>query len=310
MKLAGLSIDVDSVASHLQGYGFETAPAAGAAYRVAVPRALELLERAGAGCTFFLIGDEARSHPETVREIVRRGHEVASHSMTHRLPFGPLDDDRLRLEVADSRKLLEELAGAPVRGFRAPSWDLSPRLLGAVAAAGYRYDASTYPSILLPLLRLAVARRSRSGSSRAGSPLWSGVLGPAGPHLRRAGGRTLVEVPMCTTPWTRLPYYHSMRLLLPGLLFGVIRAAAHLRRGAVTYQLHAVDFLGLSEDRLDPRIGRHPGMELALDRKLDLARRAISHLAARREVVSLERLVESRFGPPPGVAPSRAGGPP
>ena len=309
MTLAGLSIDVDSVASHLQGYGFEAAPADGVAYGVALPRALEMLEHAEARCTFFLIGDEARAHPETVREIVRRGHEVASHSMTHHLPFDRLDDERLRLEVAGSKELLEELAGAPVRGFRAPSWDLSPRLLDAVAAAGYRYDASTYPSVLLPLLRLAVASRSPSGTSRAGSPLWSGVLGPARPHLRRAGGRTVVEVPMCTTPWARLPYYHSMRLLLPGALFAVIRAAAHLRRGAVTYQLHAVDFLGLREDRLDPRIGRHPGMKLALDRKLDAARRAIAHLAARREVVPLARLVESRFGSAADLAEADAGGP-
>ncbi len=296
MRLAGLSIDVDSVASHLQGYGIEAAGDNGSAYRLAIPRALEILDRQGARATFFLIGEEARRHPEVVREIAERGHEVASHSMTHRLPFTDLGDERLRLEVASSKTLLEGLAGIPVVGFRAPSWDLSPRLLGAIAAAGYRYDASAYPSVLLPLLRLAVGRRSPTGKARTGSGLWSGVFGPTRPHPLRAGDRTLVEVPLCTAPWTRLPYYHSMRFLLPGAVFRAIRAATHLRRGPVTYQLHAVDFLGLEEDGLDPRLARHPGMGLALAAKLDAAGREISYLAARRRVVPLAEIAASRLG--------------
>ena len=307
MRLAGLSIDVDSVASHLQGYAIETSGADDSAYRLAIPRALEILDRLQARCTFFLIGDEARRHPEVVRELARRGHEVASHSMTHRLPFTDLDGDRLRQEVAGSKELLEELAGVPVQGFRAPSWDLSPRLLGAVGAAGYRYDASAFPSVLLPLLRLAVGRRSPTGRPRTGSGLWSGVLGPTRPHLRQAAGLTVVEVPMCTTPWTRLPYYHSMRLLLPSAVFGAIRAATHLRRGPITYQLHAVDLLGLEEDGLDRRIERHPGMRLALGQKLEAARRALSYLAARRRVVPLAEIAASRLDVLPSGAGAQAG---
>ena len=72
MKLAGLSVDVDSVASHLEGYGFERPPDDGMAYETALPRALDLFDELGARATFFLIAEEAEAHPETVREIVRR----------------------------------------------------------------------------------------------------------------------------------------------------------------------------------------------------------------------------------------------
>ena len=304
MKLAALSVDVDSVASHLEGYGFARPVDDGAAYRVAVPRALQLFGHAGVRATFFLIGEEAARHPEAVREIVRGGHEVASHSMTHRLPFSDLDDARTRLEVTDSRVLLGTLAGRPVAGFRAPSWDVSPALFAAVHDAGYRYDASSYPSILLPLLRRAIARRSAQGRVRTGSSLWTGVFGPTLPHRRAAGGaRTLIEVPVCTAPWTRLPYYHTMRFVLPPLAFQGLRALAHTRRSPITYQFHAVDFLGVERDALDPRIARHPGMQLGVDVKLDLAAEAVTALARARRVVPVDEMVGALFGPIPNAAP-------
>jgi peptidoglycan/xylan/chitin deacetylase (PgdA/CDA1 family) len=303
MTLAGLSIDVDSVASHLEGYGFEPGAgdgsddaSSGAAYRLAIPRALELFESLGARATFFLIGREAREHPEVVRDITRRGHEVASHSMTHRLPFGNLDDEALRVELEESRKLLEDLALSPVVGFRAPSWDLSERLVEGIARAGYRYDASTYPSILLPLLRRAIARRSRSGRSCAQTRSVSRTFGPATLHTIAAGARPLVEVPMCTAPGLRLPYYQTMRFLMPGWTFAALRLLVHTRRSALTFSFHAVDFLGIDEDRLDSRIARHPGMTLSLRTKLVAAQRSVAELAPRR-VLPLAELVEQHFGP-------------
>lgn len=296
MRRAGLSIDVDSVSSHLEGYGIESAGDDGSAYRLAVPRALEILERCGARATFFLIAREAERHPESVVEIVRRGHEVASHSMTHRLPFADLDDTALDVELAGSKRVLEELAGQSVAGFRAPSWDLSDRLLSAVVAAGYRYDASTYPSILLPLLRRAVARRSAQGASRTVSGAWAGAFGRTGVHRRRSEDGQLTEVPMCTAPFLRLPYYQTMRFVLPRPFFVLLRAVAHARRGAISYQFHAVDFLGLEEDRLDPAIGRHPGMGLSLAAKLGLASEAVSALGRGRWVVPLVEVVEDRLG--------------
>jgi peptidoglycan/xylan/chitin deacetylase (PgdA/CDA1 family) len=187
MILSGLSVDVDSVASHLEGYGFEREADDGAAYRIAIPRALDIFESFHARATFFLIGEEAAAHPECVRDIVRRGHEVASHSMTHELPFANLSAARAEREIGDSRRMLTALADTEVVGFRAPSWDADPALLTRLAAAGYRYDASAYPSILLPLLRRAIAARADTGDVRTGSALWNAIAWTA------------------ATPSTRLP---------------------------------------------------------------------------------------------------------
>ena len=298
MKLAGLSVDVDSVASHLEGYGFERPPDDGSAYQTAVPRALDLFDILGARATFFLIAAEAEAHTETVREIIQRGHEVASHSMTHRLPFADLSEERSRSEIVESKALLERISGDHVEGFRAPSWDTDPDLIARLVRAGYRYDASAYPSILLPLLRRSIAARSTGGSVRTRSGLWDGVFGPTEPHRIAAGDETIYEIPVATTPFTRLPYYHTLRYVLPKPVFQLIGAAARSRRGPMTYQFHAVDFLDAEKDQLDPRIARHPGMKVDLHTKLALAEQSLRELSRSRRVVPLRDIVDSLDGVP------------
>ena len=293
-RLAGLSIDVDSVSSHLGGYGYERPDDDGAAYTRAVPRALDLFDSRGARCTFFVIVEEAVRFPEVVREIVDRGHEVASHSMTHQLPFANLSEKRLHREVVESKEVLESIAGVEVQGFRAPSWDASPDLVLGLIDAGYTYDASSYPSILLPLLRRAVAKRSRTGRQNARSDIWAGTFGPTRPYRREMSNGSLWEIPVCTTPVTRLPYYHTLRMLLPGPVFGLIGAAARSRRGPISYQFHAVDFLGLLEDELDPRMERHPGMNATLEWKLAEAAKAVDELTGNRDVVTLLEVAAGR----------------
>ena len=292
MSVAGLSVDVDSVASHLEGYGFVRPEDDGTAYRVAIPRILELFERRGVRGTFFLIAAEAEAHRDVVREIVARGHEVASHSMTHSLPFFGLGPEALRREVVDSKETLQSVSGTRVSGFRAPSWDLPQELLQHLVDAGYRYDASEYPSILLPLLRRSIARRSASGRTNTGSSAWKGVFGPTRPYYLSAGSRGVWEIPICTAPWTRVPYYHTLRFVLPKPVFRGLGAVARRRRGPISYQFHAVDFLSVEADHLDPRINRHPGMDRTLDTKLDLASAAIDELSRERAVIPLTEIVD------------------
>ena len=300
-RIAGLSVDVDSVASHLEGYGFDRPEDDGAALQIAVPRAMDLFESLDARATFFLIAGEAERQPDVVANIAERGHEVASHSMTHDLPFANLDDERARVEIEESKTLLERLAGEEIVGFRAPSWDADPDLRTRLVRAGYHYDASAYPSLLLPLLRREIASRSSAGSVRTSSGLWDGVFGPTGIHQLETAAGPIWEIPICTTPWARLPYYHTLRYVLPGPVFRSIGAWARTRRGPVTYQFHAVDFLGAEEDGLDPRIVRHPGMQVDLRAKLKLAETSLRELGAVREIVPLRRLTPGDLSTPVSV---------
>ena len=287
-QLAWISIDVDSVASHLQGYGIADSADTESIYRLALPRAVRLFDRLGVRCTFFLIASEAAEHRVAVRSLVSAGHEVASHSMTHPVPFVLDDQDAVRREVIDSRMLLEDLSGTPVVGFRAPGWDAQPSLTALLADAGYLYDASAYPSWVISLLRRAISSRSAGEGTRrtGGGRVWDDPE----PHMIPTASGPIAEFPISTTPLVRLPYYHTLRFLLPSAGFRVIHFLAHMRRFPVGYVFHAVDFLDPRVDRLDKRITRHPGMTLPLEKKLHLAEEAVAAMMQRRAVLPLHDL--------------------
>ena len=108
---------------------------------------LEALERHGAGATFFVLGWIAERHPDLVRRVARAGHEVASHGWDHRR-VTEQTREQFRDSVRRSKAVLEELAGAPVTGFRAPSYSIvrgSEWALDILLEEGYGYDSSLFP---------------------------------------------------------------------------------------------------------------------------------------------------------------------
>ena len=106
--------------------------------REALPRLIELLDGHGATATFFVVGAVA----ELVRGIVDPAgrHEVGSHSLTHP-DLRKVPPWQVLREIEESKQRLEA-AGYAVDGFRAPYFGRPEGLGGALAAAGYRYDAS------------------------------------------------------------------------------------------------------------------------------------------------------------------------
>ena len=145
-----------------------------------VNRLLDLLARYDAIATFFTVGWLAERKPGLVRRIAEQGHEIASHSWWHRrvtaLPAAELRDDVRRCRVT-----LEQIAGRPVLGFRAPSFSIVPGAEWAfdvLIEEGYRYDSSVFP-----------IRRPGYGYPGA----------PTRPYEIRRPAGTIMELPMATT---------------------------------------------------------------------------------------------------------------
>ena len=108
---------------------------------------LALLDEAGAKATFFTLGWIAERYPAVVRRIADGGHEVASHGYGHERA-SDLSPELFRADITRAKEILEDLCGAEVRGYRAPSFSISQRNWWAVEeihAAGYRYSSSIYP---------------------------------------------------------------------------------------------------------------------------------------------------------------------
>jgi peptidoglycan/xylan/chitin deacetylase (PgdA/CDA1 family) len=92
------------------------------------PRVLDLLEQAGAGATFFLIGRRAAAWPDLAAEIVRRGHRVGNHTQTHPHGFAMYGPRAMAREVVDAQETLERTAGERPALFRAPAGFRNPFL--------------------------------------------------------------------------------------------------------------------------------------------------------------------------------------
>jgi polysaccharide deacetylase family protein (PEP-CTERM system associated) len=102
---------------------------------------LELFDHYDVQATFFVLGWTGERHPDLVREIHSRGHEIASHGYAHSLcPF--LSETELKEDFHRSKALLEDITGAPVKGYRAPAFSISDRVMDLLQEEGYRYDSS------------------------------------------------------------------------------------------------------------------------------------------------------------------------
>jgi polysaccharide deacetylase family protein (PEP-CTERM system associated) len=166
-------------------------------------RIVSLMQRANIRATVFVLGKFAEAFPGIVREMRDAGHEVASHGYGHVEVFRQTAEE-FREDVSRSKKLLEDILGEPVMGYRAPDFSIVERTLYALdilAEVGFEYDSSIFP------IR----------HSRYGIPDW-----PAAPrHVRLPSGRTIVEVPIATFRWLDRNWpiggggYHR---LLPGVV--------------------------------------------------------------------------------------------
>lgn len=112
-------------------------------------RILAMCKRQGVKATFFVLGWIAERYPNVVRRIVEQGHELASHGYGH-LRASDQTPQEFLADVTRAKRLLEDLSGQVVQGYRAPSFSIGQKNLWALDSlqeAGYRYSTSIYPVV-------------------------------------------------------------------------------------------------------------------------------------------------------------------
>ncbi|NMM86706.1 polysaccharide deacetylase [Rhodococcus sp. SRB_17] len=110
-------------------------------------RILALLDGCGIHATFFTLGWIAERYPKLVRRIVDEGHELASHGYGHER-VSDLSAQEFFQDIQRAKSLLEDIAGVPVQGYRAPSFSIGASNLWALDSlerVGHRYSSSIYP---------------------------------------------------------------------------------------------------------------------------------------------------------------------
>jgi peptidoglycan/xylan/chitin deacetylase (PgdA/CDA1 family) len=102
------------------------------------PQVLDILDGHQAKATFFCIGRLAAQYPELCREIIRRGHSIENHSLSHNWYFSLLDPWSIHREVHGAQTLLSEITGQPPQFFRATAGLRNPELDPVLSHLGLR----------------------------------------------------------------------------------------------------------------------------------------------------------------------------
>jgi polysaccharide deacetylase family protein (PEP-CTERM system associated) len=190
-------------------------------------RIIGILSAADVRGTFFVLGWVARRYPKLVRRISDAGHELASHSYWHRR-VDRLAPHEFKDDLRESIDVTEQAGGQKVRGFRAPSFSITPGAEWAfdvMHELGLSYDASLFP-----------ARRGHGGYPC-----------PQHPHLFQVtpSGRQMPELPMSVwrkgplkVPFSGGGYLRALPLSLIHHGF----AHFHRQRLPVVVYLHPRDF--------------------------------------------------------------------
>ncbi len=203
-------------------------------------RLLELFREYNVRATCFFLGYMAEMFPHLVTEADSLGHEVASHTYAHRLAY-QMSCREFREDAQRARKLLEDIIGKPVLGYRSAGFsvtDKTPWFFDALAEAGYCYDSSVFP-----------ASRGHGGMSCA----------KTAPHVIETPSGRLIEFPITVTKLLGKPVCLFGGGYLRFFPYPLVRRMSHrvLREGRpVVFYIHPRE--------IDPT---HPRLPMGLKRR-------------------------------------------
>jgi hypothetical protein len=297
---ASLSLDLDDKWSYLKTHGdagWESLPSY---LGLVVPRVLEFLAQRGLTVTVFVVGQDAalERNRDLLAGLAAAGHEIGNHSYRHEPWLHLYGESELEHEIASAEQAIERATGRRPRGFRGPGYSLCEAALRVLLRRGYLYDASTLPTFLGPLARAYYFFSSRfSGAERRRRGALFGRLSdglrPLKPYFWNLAGERLLELPVTTLPFVRLPIHASYVLYLSrysrALALAYFRNALRLCRAAgaqPSLLLHPLDFLGCEDDS---QLSFFPAMDLPAAAKLALVGECLGALARHFEVMTLER---------------------
>ena len=140
--IACLTFDFDAMSGFVaRGMTTPTLISRGEFGNVGAQRVLGLLARYEIPATWFIPGVVIGTYRQTCEQIVAAGHEIAHHGWTHRPPAS-LEREQEATELARGNQAITTLTGQPAKGYRSPSWDLSPHTIDLLLEHGFKYDTS------------------------------------------------------------------------------------------------------------------------------------------------------------------------
>jgi peptidoglycan/xylan/chitin deacetylase (PgdA/CDA1 family) len=108
---------------------------------VGVPRILALLKKYKIKTSWYIPGHTLETYPDQCRSVFDAGHEIGHHGWTH-VPPAEMTREQEEAGLARANEQIRKLTGRTARGYRSPSWDLSPHSVELLLKHGFIYDSS------------------------------------------------------------------------------------------------------------------------------------------------------------------------
>lgn len=315
-KPAGtIQVDVDELWVYYESLGqLPSHQPRSPVYQEGIPRLLQLFDRYGIRATFFVCGRDVALHGDALREVVRRGHEIANHTLTHPNGFARLERDQLAQEIGVAHERIAEATGQPPAGFKSPGFSFNPAQLSLLAELGYQYDSTLLPTPYAPLLR--TLQRWKSGGQvdpshygrvvhgltplqpyrpRPGRPYRpdsrvgdAGHPGSQSPARETAPHHALWEAPVSTLPLLRVPM-HSTFVLSSGQFLFDLGLRLTLARGlSVNYLLHGADVIDAVNE---PELRSYAFLTKSWEAKRPLYEHMLEQLAEHYRIMPTQELI-------------------
>lgn len=185
-------------------------------WKEGLPTLLDLYDKYEVKATFFYIAEFAKKHPEIVRIVQDRGHEIACHGLTHEhdKAFDTLSLDEQIRHLSEAKAILEDISGVEVASFRAPALRVNSDTPKALMQTGFKFDSSVAPQRIDMFMSLGSKNKLQwFGAPR--TPYETAV-----DNLARRGNSGIREVPVSSRG---LPYIGTFMRLSPTLTSAVRR---------------------------------------------------------------------------------------
>ena len=296
--IASLSLDLDNKWSYLKTHGDAGWDSFPSYLDLVVPRFLDFLAQSELSITVFVVGQDAalEKNHDALASIAEAGHEIGNHSFHHEPWLHLYSFEQINDELARAEEHIERVTGVVPVGFRGPGFSLSQDVLRVLMRRGYEYDCSTFPTFLGPLARLyyfltaRLDKQQKQERKKLFGTISEGFR-PLRPYSWKLDECELLEIPVTTMPWFKVPIHVSYLLYLDQFsrwlaitYWKMALSLCRLSGVAPSLLLHPLDFLGCEDDR---DLDFFPAMRVPSSRKMELLSRVIGEMTRHYHVVPM-----------------------
>jgi peptidoglycan-N-acetylglucosamine deacetylase len=288
--LASVSLDLDDQWSYMKVHGDEGWENFPSYLDIVVPIFLDVFDRLDIKITFFVVGQDAaieRNH-KILRSIIERGHEIGNHSFHHESWLKTYSKEKIEEEIKIAEQAIQNATGVTTNMFRGPGFSWSNDLLEVLQKRNYLFDASILPTYISPLMRKYYFAKSKLTKEQKESRKelfgsYKEGFYPLKPYKwKLKSGNRLLEIPVTTMPFFKLPFHQSYLLYISGysnwLMKMYLRFSIFMCRITKTppsYLLHPLDLIGGDDV---PQLSFFPGMNIKSGKKMEVFETAITML--------------------------------